>query len=371
MKIGLICPYNLHKSGGVQECVLALQRLYIKKGHQALIITPKPKSFDGKKFENVIYVGTATDIKSPFHTTAQISVSVDGKELDSIIKKEQFDVLHFHEPWVPILGRQILSRSDSVNVATFHAKLPETMMSKTIEKVITPYTKSILKYIDAYTAVSSAAAEYVGGLTKEPIKIIPNGIDLTMYKENGGKRKNTILYIGRLERRKGVKYLLQAYRLLKLRIPEAKLLLAGDGPDRKKLELYVKEMHIEDVEFLGYVEEDQKKMLLNQARVFCSPAIYGESFGIVLLEAMASGVPIVAGNNSGYTSVMQGRGVLSLVDPEDTQVFANKLELFYADNDLRALWSEWSTEYVKQFSYDAVGEKYLDLYKNQLKIRSL
>ena len=151
----------------------------------------------------------------------------------------------------------------------------------------------------------------------------------------------------------------------------SKLLLAGDGPDRKKLELYVKEMHIEDVEFLGYVEEDQKKMLLNQARVFCSPAIYGESFGIVLLEAMASGVPIVAGNNSGYTSVMQGRGVLSLVDPEDTQVFANKLELFYADNDLRALWSEWSTEYVKQFSYDAVGEKYLDLYKNQLKIRSL
>src|SRR5690606_16336645 len=109
--------------------------------------------------------GRARDVKSPFATVGQISVSINTKILDDVLEKEQFDILHFHEPWVPIVSRQILSRSQAKNVATFHAKLPETMMSKTIERVITPYTKSIIKYLDGYTAVSGAAAEYVTTLT--------------------------------------------------------------------------------------------------------------------------------------------------------------------------------------------------------------
>lgn len=368
MKIGLICPYNLHKNGGVQECVLALQERYVKAGHKAIIITPKPQKLSHNVYEDVIYVGTAKDIKSPFHTTAQISVSVDGKELDAILAQQKFDILHFHEPWVPILGRQILSRSSSVNIATFHAKLPETMMTKTIEKVITPYTKSILKYIDAFTAVSPAGAEYVGTLTKKTIKIITNGIDIDKYKGKKYKPSNTILYIGRLERRKGVKYLLEAFRLLKLRDPSARLVIVGDGPEREKLESIIGERQIDDVIFTGFVTDAEKRRLLSQARVFCSPALFGESFGIVLLEAMASGTPIVAGDNSGYRSVLTGRGSLSIIDPKDSYIFSARLELFYRDEQLRGLWSEWASEYIKQFSYDLIAKAYLDLYAHQLKV---
>src|SRR5690606_10257454 len=124
-----------------------------------------------------------------------------------------FDVLHFHEPWVPFLSHQLLARSRAKNIATFHAKLPDTVMSRTIEKVITPYTKTLLKYFSEMTAVSEAAASYVRTLTDENIEIVPNGIDLKkyVYKESDKPSSTpTVFYIGRLEKRKGVKFLIKA-----------------------------------------------------------------------------------------------------------------------------------------------------------------
>ncbi len=149
-----------------------------------------------------------------------------------MLETKQFDVLHFHEPWVPLLSRQLLQRSTSVNIATFHAKIPETIMSRTVIKVVTPYLKSVMRYLHKLTAVSTSGAEYAAGLTDKPITIIPNGIDLSKYKQvqppNDSSGK-TILFIGRLERRKGVKYLLQAYQLLAQDNPEISLIIAGDS----------------------------------------------------------------------------------------------------------------------------------------------
>jgi phosphatidylinositol alpha-mannosyltransferase len=149
-------------------------------------------------------VGQSRDWRSPLHTTAQVSVTFDNNAIDSLLEEHKFDVLHYHEPWVPIVSRQILTRSNTVNIATFHAKLPETMMTKTIEKVITPYSKSILKYINAFTAVSDAAAEYIRSLTDEDVLLIPNGIDIKKFSlDQPPKRESqTILYVGRLEKRK-------------------------------------------------------------------------------------------------------------------------------------------------------------------------
>src|SRR6202042_57969 len=105
-------------------------------------------------------IGKSTEFNSPLHTTHPVSAGVN-EAIDAMLAEHQFDILHFHEPWVPMLSAQILSRSKCVNVATFHAKLPETLMTRTLVKVVTPYTKSVLKYIDEFTAVSPAAAEYV------------------------------------------------------------------------------------------------------------------------------------------------------------------------------------------------------------------
>ena len=369
MKIGLVCPYDMYRGGGVQECVRALQTELEARGHHARIITPMPRvKSETKVIEDVIFVGSSRQIRSPFHTTSQISASVNNDLLEEVLDNEDFDVLHFHEPWVPILSRQILAKSRCANVATFHAKLPDTMMSKTIEKVITPYTKSILKDFDYLTAVSDSAAVYVKTLTHKPITLVSNGIDLELYKPESvadPKRLN-ILYIGRLEKRKGLKYLLDAYKIVKQNLAGAKLIIAGDGPDRKKLENYVKLYAIQDVEFLGLVSEKKKLELLSNARVFCSPAIYGESFGIVLLEAMAMGVPVVAGNNSGYTSVMKDRGRIGLVNPRDKVSFASTLEFMLEDEEVRKLWKTWAFEYVKQFDYPKVVDQYEALYKKAL-----
>lgn len=368
MKIGLICPYNIFKGGGVQEHVLAVQAELLRRGHVAKIITPWPRSYVGDEPENVIFMGASTDMKSPFNTTVQVSATGNRDRITEVLEAEQFDVLNFHEPWVPIISRQILAKSRAVNIGTFHAKLPDTVVSKTLERVITPYTKSILKSLPVLTAVSEAAAQYVQQLSDTPIEFIPNGIDLNKYHPNPGIKSDepTIFYVGRLEKRKGLKYLLKAFVLLQQTMPEARLLIGGDGPDREKLEEYIADMQIKNVGFLGFLSEADKLRYLQSSTVFCSPAIYGESFGIVLLEAMACGTAIVAGDNPGYEGVLQERGQLSLVDPRQTVEFARRLRLLLTDQELRKTWNAWAGEYVKQYDYPKVVDLYEQLFESEL-----
>lgn len=371
MKIGLVCPYNIGRGGGVQECVLAMQAELKQRGHEVLIITPLSREARENPPADTIFVGTGADIRSPFQTTAQVSASINPDELQKIIDEHAFDILHFHEPWVPVMSRQLLSKSRAINIATFHARMPDGMMTRTIERVVTPYTRSIIKYLDALTAVSDPAAQYVRSLTKKPIEIIPNGIDLRKYRNGHGtkqpatRRTKKILYIGRLEGRKGVKHLIDAFA--RLDDPHARLTIAGDGPDREKLEFYVNENGVEHVNFLGYISEKEKLRLLRDADIFCSAATSGESFGIVLLEAMATGTVTIAGNNPGYVSVMRERGELSLVNPQDTEEFARRLRLLLYDKQLASLWRDWATKYVEQFDYVGVVDQYEKLYKKLLK----
>lgn len=369
MKIGLVCPYTITKHGGVLEVVMALKAGLEQRGHTVKIITPKPRKHDGSEIPDVIFAGTSADFHSPMSTTAQVSSTHDNEEIDDILEEEQFDILHFHEPWMPLLSRQLLTRSNSVNIATFHAKLPETMVSRTVIKAVTPYLKSVLKYLHVLTAVSNSAADYAAGLTDKPITIIPNGIDLAEYRTTGRKQpaEKTILFVGRLEGRKGTKYLLEAFQIFSQNNPDVKLIIAGDGPDREKLELLADDLKLKNVEFLGFISDDLKKQLLRDSTLFCSPAVYGESFGIVLLEAMASGTICVAGNNSGYTDVMQGVGALSIVNPQDSKEFARRLETLMYEEDLRTLWKQWAKEYIKQFSYPRVVDEYEELYQEALK----
>jgi phosphatidylinositol alpha-mannosyltransferase len=370
MKIGIVCPYAINKHGGVQEVILSLRDGLIAKGHSVKIITPSPRIKGvAEAPEGVIYIGSSTDFRSPMRTTTQVSNVVDNELIDDILAKEKFDILHFHEPWQPLLSRQLLQRSTSVNIATFHSKLPETMMSRTVIKVVTPYLKSVMQYLHELTAVSNSGAEYAAGLTDQPITIIPNGIDLTKYQMTGKPRpaaQKTILFIGRLERRKGAKYLLQAFQLLAQDNPDVRLIIAGDGPERERLEMLADDLKLTNIEFLGFVSEELKMKLLHDTDLLCSPAVYGESFGIVLLEAMATGTVCVAGNNSGYNDVMQGVGQLSLVNPHDTEEFARRLHLLLNEEALRKVWREWAAEYVKQFSYPRIVDQYEELYKEAL-----
>ena len=371
MKIGLICPYNMNRGGAVQEIVHDMRVDLQGRGHDVKIITPQPRDISNMDTTHTIFLGGGADFRSPTKTVPTMSASVDTDTIDHVLEQEKFDVLHFHEPWVPVLSRQILTRSKSVNIATFHGSVPETLMSRTIVKVVTPYTLPILKYIHEFTAVSDAAAAYLRSLSDRPIHMIPNGIDLERYPWNDHKRqvngKKTILYLGRLEARKGVKFLLRAYKLLEDKDPDVRLVIAGTGPDQEKLELLAEDLRIKHVKFKGFVTHEQKMKLLAEADLFVAPAIYGESFGLVLLEAMATGNLVVAGNNAGYTGVMDGLGQLSLVTPRDSEEFARRMHIMLTQPKVQQLMLEWSKSYVKQFAYPKIIDSYIDVYKKALK----
>src|SRR5688572_680953 len=196
MKIGLVCPYNISKHGGVLEVILALKSGLEQRGHVVKIITPRHRKHEGGDMPDVIFAGTSTDFQSPMSTTTQVSSTSDNEKIDAMLAEEKFDILHFHEPWQPLLSRQLLSRSKSVNIATFHSKVPETIMSRTVIKAVTPYLKSVMKYLHVLTAVSDSGAEYAASLTTQPITIIPNGIDLKKYHKSSKIKKdpNTILF---------------------------------------------------------------------------------------------------------------------------------------------------------------------------------
>ncbi len=376
MKIALVCPYNVGRAGGVFEIIKNLHNGLSKRGHDVHILTPQPREWQdrpAKPDDGIIFLGAGTEVRSPTHTSLQISMAIDTPQIEKLLDKHHFDVINFHEPWVPVVSRQILSRSQAVNVGTFHAVVPETIVSRSVVKVVTPYALSILKYLDALTAVSDAAAGYVRSLTDQPVSIIPNAIDLEVYRPVAGKRDpniKTILFVGRLEKRKGVKYLLKAFAILAAQHDDIRLIIAGDGPDRSLLVGLCAELGItKQVEFKGYVDEVTKLKLLSCADLFCSPALYGESFGIVLLEAMAMSTVTVAGNNSGYVDLMKDVGQLSIVNPRDSVEFARRLALMLYSESLRRAWLSWSAKYVQDFSFAKITKQYEDVYAKAIESR--
>ncbi len=367
LKIGIVCPYDIFAGGGVQEQVLALNKIYNESGLKSVIITPRPAGCK-EDYDNIIFLGRSRPFKS-MHTQSQVSVSIDTDKIEQVLAAEDFDILHFHEPWIPVMSRQVLSRSTSINFATFHAAIPDLFMAKTIERVFKPYTKSILKYLDVLTAVSPSATTSATSITHRKILVIPNGIDLKRFQTTAESpqlshsTKKRIFYVGRLEKRKGLKYLIEAFANLRDKRDDVELVIAGTGPDLDKLQDQVKEYKVPDVSFVGRITDDEKVDYIKTSSIFCSPALYGESFGIVLLEAMASGTVAVAGDNSGYKDVMSGDGRMSIVNPKEVDEFARRLELLIDSKNLQKVWKDWASSEVGKYDFSVIARSYINLYK--------
>jgi phosphatidylinositol alpha-mannosyltransferase len=379
MKIALVCPYDMiGHAGGVQQIVMHQAAELQARGHSVKIITPRPFRTQHETPEGYIFLGNSAKLKAGLATAGDVGLEFDGKEIDELLQREKFDVINFHEPWIPHLSRQIIQRSGSAHVSTFHANLMDSAAGKSILNVTSRYWRVILDKTDVFTAVSEAAAS--GILNQEAnnpalkhLRYIPNGIDLKRYQTKPANAVSkpavkTILFVGRLEGRKGVKHLLKAYAELTSRRQDVQLFIAGKGADEEKLRNYVRDNKISGVTFLGYITDDEKIYHLHRADVFCAPAHRGESFGIVLIEAMAAGVPVVAGDNHGYSSTMRGTGAISLVNPIDTIDFSRRLELMLYDEDLRQLWLKWAKSYVKAFDWAPIITQYEDAYKEAIRL---
>ncbi len=374
MKIGIVCPYNVFRPGGVQEAVFAHQKELIARGYEVTIITPNPRQNDRLAPEGVHLVGTSTELNTPFRTKADISLHAGPKEISKYLEEQKYDLLHFHEPWVPMLPRQIIDKATCPIVATFHAKLPEAWIYKTIGKAVKPYTKSFIKDIDYMVAASEPAADHINSLIDGKVQIIYNGVDLTKYDPETVQplkqyidETKTILFINRLEKRKGPDWMLKAYRQLVESHEDVRLVIASDGDMRKRLESYVKTYELPNVEFLGFVDDETKVRLYASADLYCSPAPYGEGFGIVLLEAMAMHTPYVAGDNAGYRFATGDKSDEYLVDPTKPALLAKRIEKLLYDEEARVDFKKWAKKRVHTYDYRVVVDEYETIYKDLIR----
>ena len=354
MKIGLVTPYVYPLPGGVNQHVRFLYENLRLRGHDVRIITSShglQRSSEG----DVIRIGKGLSVPSN-GSVGTVTVSPRYiSQVRNVLEREQFDLLHFHEPFVPFLSLVTLRESTSVNVATFHAYAGFSPAMELGSKLLKGYAARLHGRI----AVSAAARHFIDRFFPGDYKVIPNGVDVARYRRavpiaRWQDGTPNILFVGRFEDRKGLIHLLKAFRVLRKDGAECRLLVVGSGPQERELRRYVMTRGLQNVEFLGRVSEAEKTQLFRTADIFVSPATGRESFGIILLEAMAAGAPIVCSDIHGYKGVVQRDRQALLVPPGDRKALAVAISTLLDDPQLRARMAASGLERVQQFSWEQV-----------------
>lgn len=375
MKIALVCPYDYEAGGGVKSHVVDLAKELRLHGHTVKMIFP---GADGMQIDmDLIRIGESYKFgvnRTNLHLTGLSFKEL--RQLKDYLVDENFDVIHYHEIWVPFLPMNVLHLSAAANVVTFHGTPPDTIGAKIIESTLMPFYSTLtFDYFDKVITVSNTPIPYLRKVYEGDFEIVPNGIDLSIFKpenkpfEKFNNGKINILFLGRLDKRKGILYLLEAYKLLQEKCKNVHLIVAGDGEQRDKVEKYIADNNLQDIELLGFVDEKDKPGIFASCDIFCSPAVEGESFGIVLLEAMATGKPVVAYANPGYKEVLKGKGADLLVEPKDVGGLAKTLELLVKSEELRKIYSEWGKNEVQQYKWSNIYEKIINIYKEAIKLK--
>ncbi|HET7028028.1 MAG TPA: glycosyltransferase family 4 protein [Candidatus Limnocylindrales bacterium] len=362
MKIGLVSPYIYPLPGGVTQHVRYLYENLRLRGHDVRILTSShgpQRSSEG----DVIRIGMGFSVPANGSVGTVTFSPRFPSQVRAVLEQERFDLLHFHEPFVPFLSLLLLRESRSVNVATFHAYAGFSPSYEFGSRVLRGYADRL----DGRIAVSAAARHFIDRYFPGDYKVIPNGVDVERYQRavpiarwQDGTRN--ILFVGRLEPRKGIVELLKAYRILRKTGCDCRLLVVGSGPLEREARRYVATRRLGGVEFLGRVTDDEKAQLFKTADVYAAPATGRESFGIVLLEAMAAGTPIVASDIHGYKGVVRRDVEALLVPPRDHRRLAAALARVLADPLLRARLSAAGVERAQGFSWERVTAKVDDYY---------
>ena len=363
MKIALVSPYDLAHPGGVSEHILHLRDEFADLGHQVTIISPRARKGGleaGPGYYGIGRVipipGNASTVRLTFDVTLYTAVK-------AMMQRERFDVVHLHEPLIPVLPYMVLLNSKAVNVATFHA-FRATNPWYTAFK---PYMSFVLSRLDGRIAVSEPALEFVSQYFMGPYDIIPNGIDVERFRDaeplpwahDGTPR---ILFVGRFnEPRKGFKYLLRAMPLVRQQFPNARLVVIGAGRPAKFAKL-MEQHEVTGVEFVGMVPREELPRYYASCDIFCAPSISRESFGIVLLEAMAAGKPVVASDIPGYASVMTHLQEGLLVPPRQPHLLALALVRLLADREFQGKLAASGQVTAARYDWQRIAGQVLDAY---------
>jgi len=371
MKIALVSPYDYPFPGGVTEHISHLYSRFTGAGHQVRILAPSSQRDVESAHPDVFRLGKTIIPVNANQSVARLTLSLTlSRRVKQILSAEQFDVVHIHEPMVPALPLTVLRESKTVNVATFHVAR-DSYFGYLYAK---PLLKQFMAKVHGRIAVSATAREFVDQYFPGDYRIIPNGIDVEAFERQReplpelGDGKTNILFVGRLEKRKGLSYLLKALPHVKYHFPNVRLIVIG-AFDEDQLEEYrgfVRQTGLTDVIFKGFVSQEEKIRYYQSAHIYCSPAIGRESQGVVLLEAMAAGTPVLASALDGYRSVVRHELDGLLVPPADETALAVGLCRLLSDKVLRTRLAEAGLRKVEAYSWAKVSRQILELYEDTI-----
>jgi phosphatidylinositol alpha-mannosyltransferase len=366
MKVGIVCPYDWAVPGGVSIHIRDLAVELMERGYEVNVLAP---TSDESALPSWVTSGGAPISISYNGSVARITFGYKAtKRVQKWINAGNFDVLHIHEPLTPSLSALACWSANGPIVGTFHSAMDKSRILSAGYGL----AQTVLEKLSARVAVSELArntvVEHVGG----DAVLIPNGVHVDSFKNAkpfdfdpflGSRDKHAIAFLGRFEEsRKGFEILLAAFEMIATKYPDHYLLVAGPGDESDALKKLNPELH-KRVKFLGRVSDEDKARMLQSAGMYVAPNTGGESFGIVLLEAMACRTPVIASNLPAFNRVLDFGSCGLLFENEDAQSLA--AALVDTINDQAALTKRVDTAYarVQTFDWSKVATAIIDVYE--------
>ncbi len=360
LRIGIVCPYSWDVPGGVQNHIRDLAEFLLNNGHHVEVLAPATESHDLPEY--VVSAGRAVSI--PYNgAVARVLFGVGANSrVRSWINDGDFDLLHLHEPAIPSLSLLACWAGEGAMVGTFHAAAKYQKAIVAIGPILEP----VIEKLSARIAVSEAARLTLTAHLETDAIVIPNGIYADKYRDGSSRSEwsgNTIGFLGRFEEdRKGLPVLLDALPIISRFIPDIRVLIAGPGDSEEVLEKVDPQLR-NRVEFLGKISESDKTDFLASVSLYIAPNTGGESFGIILAEAMAGGAAVVASDIPAFADVLGNGEFGALFESENSESLAKVIIDLLRDDSKRKELATAGAVHAQRFDWSQVGEEIFEVYE--------
>ena len=363
LRIGIVCPYGWDAPGGVQNHVRDLAEYLIEHGHSVSVLAPCAN-------EEILpdyVVSAGKPIAIPYNgAVARVLFGpIAFSRVRQWISQGEFDVLHLHEPAIPSISLLACWAAEGPMVGTFHAAAKKQKAIFALGPILEP----VIEKLSVRIAVSEASRLTLTEHLDTDAIVIPNGVYASRFRNGSSQEKwsgETIGFIGRFEEpRKGLSVLLEALPIVARFAPNVRVLVAGPGDAEdfyKKIDSQLRSR----ISFLGRLTEEDKADFLSSVAVYVAPNTGGESFGIILAEAMAAGAPVIASNIPAFVSLLGEGNYGSLFETEDVQDLARKIIDLLRDDEKRQRLSIAAQERSKFFDWDTVAEQIFSVYQMEI-----
>ena len=363
LRIGLVCPYGWDTPGGVQNHVRDLAEFFIAEGHFVSVLAPVVDEYELPSY----LVNAGKPISIPFNgAVARLLFNPTAfARVRNWLTDNEFDILHLHEPAIPSISLLALWASEGPIVGTFHAQAKKGTTTRVIASIVEPAIERLSEKI----AVSQAAYDTLQEHMDTTAHVIPNGIFADRYRDGSVEDKwkgPTLGFIGRFEEpRKGLEVLIDAIPIISRFIPDVRVLIAGPGDPSEISEDINSELRAR-FQFLGKISEEEKANFLKSIALYIAPNTGGESFGIIIAEAMAGGAAVVASDIPAFHDLLGGGKYGALFASEDSQSLAKVVIDLLREEEKRKALAEAGRAHAQRFDWSLVANQVYEIYEKAL-----